>query len=281
MPDGATFHPIQEIPRRTFLKLSAGAAIGLVGLLIQQAIDNNIVDAGQPSFREASALHPGYLLIWHNVADNPAMLKESFTLDVLPEVDVLSYAGRLYVADNTTALRRLNPQEKEAQRLENILVEIARTGRGPALDVKFSDGKSLNDLEAAVDALVPRDALVVVSGRYASVTSMKLGGRRNLILVPTVNPANESSYYRDAGQSSRNSRGALRGATLKESFARQSGILEFNVGRGLQTNVYGVKDEADAAYFISRGATLITTNQAALLSRARATPQGVSSARAF
>lgn len=265
--------------RRTLLRWSAGAAIGFVALLMQQAIDNNAAYAGQPGFREVSALHPGYLLVWHNVADSPAMLRESLMLDVLPEVDVLSYAGRLYVADTTTALRHLNPREQRAQRLENVLAEIAGAGRNPAFDLKISDEKQLKDLEAAVDALVPRDALVVVSGTYASVANLKLAGRRNLILVPTVGPANENSYYRDAEQWRSNSGGVLRGATLKESFARLSGILEFNLERGLQTNVYGVRSEPDAAYFISRGATLITTNRAALLSRARGTAQAVSRRR--
>lgn len=276
VPDGVTSALGQEMPRRTLLKLSAGAAAGLVGLLVQQAFNNNIAYARQPGFREASALHPGYLLIWHNVADSPAKLRESLTLDVLPEVDVLSYAGRLYVADNATALRHLNSRERRTQRLENILVEIAGAGRNPAIDVKISDAKRLSDLETAVDALVPRDALVVVSGTYTSVTNMKLAGRRNLVLVPTVGPARENSYYRDAEQWRRNPGAVLRGATLRESFARQSRILEFNVERGLQTNVYGIRDEADAAYFISRGATLITTDKAALLSRARGTAQGVS-----
>ncbi len=262
------------MPRRRLLKLGAAAAAGFIGLLVQQAVNNNIAYAGQPGFREASALHPGYSIIWHNVANSPARLRDSLALDVLPEVDVLAYAGELYVADNTTAFRHLSPRAKEAQRLEHILVEIARAGRSPAFDVKIFDAKQLRDLETAIDVLVPRDAVVVLSGVYASVMSMKLAGRRNLVLVPTVGPASESSYYRDAGQWRGNPDGAMHGATVNEGFARQSGILTFNVERGLQTNVYGVRNEADAAYFISRGATLITTNQAPLLAGARRAAQG-------
>ena len=221
-------------------------------------------------FSESLQQYPNARFYFHNAATNPDMLQKSLQTGAPNiEIDVLSIDGKLYAAHSEKELKIMSDDQKEDQRLANIITKIIDAGKCPAFDIKFGKDEPnvFEEFMRLVKVLVPKNRPATFSGKDFKVLGQIPSGEKRIV-VYTVERGKEKEYFSLAKIWIDNGGKLGQGATINSDLATdRSPILEFNRENGLETNIWSVNNLSQVFDLLKRGATGITSDNAQMLNK--------------